>query len=354
MDTSTPINDSDSAVRLLQEGDSSPDEKLKAGRFLISGNHYDFYPLVLEKLAPLQTVFAANVEWNYCMGYAYVTQQRPDEALPHLSKLVSGIPANALAYMPLSWAYLQLGQWTQAFLVSSAGLKNCSQTAGLPGLQVLSHQLMQGQDSVGFLLESVDYKFHLFASNTQEIEASLHHLANKLTEWEELQMLKRHLQGISSIAEIGCLVGNHSVFFLKNFPLKRMTIVDGSETSLEHTRKNLELNRGEETAIDLEFIHAAIGVGEGEVSFFGKSVPVNSIGALLKDPHDFLKIDVDGVEMEALEGSKDYLIQHKPKVMIEVLHTLKFEFAGFISAVGYRIIDQIDRQDYSNYLIGPN
>ncbi len=350
----TPLpSDADTAIQWLLGEHSTNSQLLKASNFLVQNRYYDYYPDVISKLQPLESAFAQNAEWHFCLGFAKVTHHQPDEAIDHLLKTISRLNNVADLYIALIWAYLQTDQWAEAFFSASTGLFHCQEKAKLQNLYQLSKLLFEGKRAIRFNKDSKEYQFSLFTSNTQEIEASITHLKQQFTESEELAMLSKHLQGVQSIAEIGCLVGNHSVFFLKHFPLKNLHIIDASETSLAHTRTNLEQNLDPAGGPEVQYTHSAIGASNGTVTFFNKEVPIHSVSDLLQEPYDFIKIDVDGYEIDTLEGARDYIQKHQPAIMIEIRHQHDPAFLQFISDIQYSVLDSVPHTNYTNYLIRP-
>lgn len=343
-----------SAMALLRSESSSEADKLKAGATLILEQHYDDYPEIIRTLETLNNQYGKHPLWNFCMGYAKATHQSADPAIAHLYNALGKIANNQLIYRALTWAHLFKKAFPEAILSSSAGLHYFPNDGHLQGLLNLANSLAQGKETTKLNFKGTDYSFYLFTNNTQEIEAALTHNNGCLTEMEELELIRSHVGEVTSIAEIGCLVGNHSAFFLKNLKPGRFTIIDASSTSLKHAKANVELNRDPTNPTRVRFIHSAVGGESGELSFFNETVSVNPLDSLLQEPFDFLKIDVDGMEMDALIGARQYLETYRPKVMIEVLHLLREPFIAFIQKVNYRIIAQHDRDQYSNYLIVPN
>jgi hypothetical protein len=74
----------------------------------------------------------------------------------------------------------------------------------------------------------------------------------------------------------------------------------------------------------------------------------------LKEHVDFIKIDVDGMEMEVLEGCRGLIARDRPKVMIEVQSELKARFHAFLGEFDYIIEHEIVRTADTNYFIRPN
>jgi len=341
------------ALQVLKSPDTTKDQKLESAFNLVVNNCYDFFDSVLEALLPLKDDFNASPTWNYCLGFAYCTDQEPAKSIEHMSKALAYNPQNTMVYTILTWSYLQLEDYQNAFLVSSAGLHNCEDKGQFEVLRVVAARNLQNNPVESFEKDGITYSFRLFTSNTQEIEAANFHLTHNFTEEKELAMIRQHIGSADAIAEIGCLVGNHSVFFLKNLKPSRMTLIDASQTSLDHTRANLEFNQPSESPVPLNFILAAVGRESGTIEFFNTPVQIAPLDTLLSEAFDFIKIDVDGFEIDALEGARQYIEQHQPRIMIEVMHSLKDPFNAFLESVAYTVIADVSHQNYSNYIIAP-
>lgn len=52
---------------------------------------------------------------------------------------------------------------------------------------------------------------------------------------------------------------------------------------------------------------------------------------------DFIKIDIEGMEMEALRGARATIEAHRPQMMIERIKTDEGELRGFLEGFGYEI-----------------
>lgn len=65
-----------------------------------------------------------------------------------------------------------------------------------------------------------------------------------------------------------------------------------------------------------------IGSGSGRISEEGTvSVKVNTLDEILKNQKvDFIKMDIEGAEVEALKGAKKIIREQKPKLAISVYH----------------------------------
>jgi len=67
-----------------------------------------------------------------------------------------------------------------------------------------------------------------------------------------------------------------------------------------------------------------------------KSVPLVSIDSLNLDRLDFLKIDVEGMEEEVLEGAKNSIQKNNPIMLIEIIKSDKNSIESFLNECGYK------------------
>jgi hypothetical protein len=68
---------------------------------------------------------------------------------------------------------------------------------------------------------------------------------------------------------------------------------------------------------------------------------------------DFLKIDVEGMEMAALAGARALIGRDRPYVFIEVLDGTVPEFLTWVDSNGYRIEKLFSDKQHSNYFASP-
>ena len=79
-------------------------------------------------------------------------------------------------------------------------------------------------------------------------------------------------------------------------------------------------------------------MGQGVDYAAGPKTPVNlvTIDGLGFERLDFIKLDVEGMEMEALRGGLETINQFKPQMLVEVIKTAPGEVAAFLAELGYR------------------
>jgi FkbM family methyltransferase len=94
---------------------------------------------------------------------------------------------------------------------------------------------------------------------------------------------------------------------------------------------SLELRQTERT----EFIGQAVSYAEADMG----AVAVLSVDSLALPRLDFLKIDVEGMELDVLEGAKATLEREKPTLLIEWIKSGKAEIRDFLTPMGYRLVE---------------
>ena len=71
----------------------------------------------------------------------------------------------------------------------------------------------------------------------------------------------------------------------------------------------------------------------------------------VKEPVDFIKIDVDGMEMQVLSGARELFRAHRPRAFIEVSNANAGAFNEFLNDVGYVVGRAFKRPLDTNFFI---
>ena len=167
----------------------------------------------------------------------------------------------------------------------------------------------------------------------------------------------------ATIYDIGANIGNHTVYFSKVMKARKVVALEPQLACFDTLKDNVKLNalKGVKT-------HAcALGSGTGTASVTGFK-PYNSGGTMFtesadgdfelrslddvvaqeKDKHiDFMKIDVEGMQMAVLSGADNVLSSMKPAIWVELLakEDEVAETSEFLAGYGYRA-QQLGPQDY--------
>nr|WP_245933001.1 FkbM family methyltransferase [Caballeronia novacaledonica] len=90
-------------------------------------------------------------------------------------------------------------------------------------------------------------------------------------------------------------------------------------------------------SLELREKGTTLGVGQ-EVSYDprkGAAVPMISIDSLALERVDFIKIDVEGMEMDVLKGAAETLKRCAPVLLVETLKSDANAIRTFLAGVGY-------------------
>ena len=151
-------------------------------------------------------------------------------------------------------------------------------------------------------------------------------------DWKEFTWIRDHLLRPGGTAvDVGTNHGVTAVLFSKWLgPTGQVIAIDGRAQNVETARENAQLN----DAANMRCIHTAVGSSSGTVEFvdqpnggvlsrtgpFRKTVivPLRTLDELLEGrPVSFLKIDVEGHEIEVLKGAQETL-KSVPNLDVEI------------------------------------
>ncbi|MCS6242508.1 MAG: FkbM family methyltransferase [Opitutus sp.] len=257
-------------------------------------------------------------------------------------------------YHILGLYYLNRQEYLPAFTTLAAGMLFCA-PADKETLRVflmLAAAMLRDLASFTFAFDGFNFTFKPTCFNAMAVETSAAHLQSLLCEAEELRLIRAEAAGCRRIVECGCLVGNHTLYFAKALRPEKIIVLDASTQSLEQTRHNFSLNPDVADVV-LDLRHRAISTETGMIELLGYKVKAVVLDEEIQEPVDFIKIDVDGMEMAALEGLRLTIGQYRPKIMIEVSNEFAEQFRRFIHEFNYVVRQQIVRGGDGNYLISP-
>ena len=186
-------------------------------------------------------------------------------------------------------------------------------------------------------------------------------------EQDELQFLADRLPRGMRIIDAGANTGNHTLFFAAAMEAESVIPIEPHPRAMAAIRAMVAENSLEN--VDLSLLGYAIGAGEGRLA------PVDSVTAglgathykadargdirlarlddLAKGPVDFIKIDVEGMEMDVLAGAAGLIARHPPILFIEVVDTGIGKFLSWLDKTNYRIEKLFPDKTHCNYLVSP-
>ena len=211
-----------------------------------------------------------------------------------------------------------------------------------------------------------------------------YHKEGRFYEIEDLLFMSEHINDGDVILDIGANVGNHAIYLSKNTKASKIIVIEPIDKAYKVLLANVALNYAHN--IDLNYIGFALGhidtvgypymhTGEnnlGGTRLSASSIPDKNIitfppvqvfrgdNFFSNEKIDFIKIDVETMEMFVLEGLQETITKNKPKIYIEVMQYNLDEFNAWLEKNSYKIVKSMsdpvptDPHSNSNYYIVPN
>src|SRR3989338_4168931 len=141
-------------------------------------------------------------------------------------------------------------------------------------------------------------------------------------------LLSKLLKPGMRVVDVGANIGYYLLLFEKYIGSEGEVIcIEPSVENLPELKKNIEINR----FVNVKLFDVAIGMDDGTT---GLRVGINSgvveknqgsyqvalrkLDSLVTDKVDFLKIDVEGYEGQALKGAQEIIIRDTPLLLLEM------------------------------------
>jgi len=186
-------------------------------------------------------------------------------------------------------------------------------------------------------------------------------------EHAELQFLGERLARGLRIVDPGANTGNHTLFFAAVLEAETVIPLEPHPRAAAAIRAAVEKNRL--SNVDLSCLGLAVGASAGRLSPVHSAggglgatrfvpepdgpIPVPRLDELVSGRVDFLKVDVEGMEMAVLSGAAGILARDRPALYIEVLDATIGEFMAWADASSYRVEKLFPDKTHCNYLLLP-
>ena len=186
-------------------------------------------------------------------------------------------------------------------------------------------------------------------------------------ELAELRFMRDRLGKGLAVVDIGANVGNHAVFMSRFMAPRRILVLEPNPALLDALNYNLCVNRV--TEADTSYLGLAIGagsqnydlridnpnnVGAGHLvkSPSGK-IRCERLDAIVKDRVDLIKIDVEGMELEVLEGAALTIARFRPYLFVEVFNAHLEAIEHWRREHDYRVVRRFDYINAANFFLEP-
>ncbi len=190
-----------------------------------------------------------------------------------------------------------------------------------------------------------------FCVNMENDPIQRKHRAGEFYEQQELSVLSAIFPTGGTFVDIGANIGNHSLFAALHLKATKVIPFEPNPLAYELLIQNVLVNRLRDV-VSLDFIGygasdvarggfgmqkrdrnlgaAKMRAGEGDVEV------VRADDALADVTPDFIKIDVEGMEMQALQGLSGVLARCHPVMLVEVDQENYDAFDQWVAAQDYR------------------
>lgn len=198
-----------------------------------------------------------------------------------------------------------------------------------------------------------------------------HHMFGEFYECEELGIIRRHFPKGGVFVDIGANVGNHSVFVGLFLGPSAILPVEPNPAAIPCLRLNLLLNNViglvDQTMIgigfsdDIEnadpFTASANNIGGTKMTNSGDNGSITLFPGdmfLADRAVDFIKIDVEGMEMRVLTGIETAVSRSRPNMFVEVDDCNVSAFDAWLKAHEYSVVERFRRYiGNENYMVVP-
>jgi FkbM family methyltransferase len=195
------------------------------------------------------------------------------------------------------------------------------------------------------------------------------HYSGSFYEMEELALITRHYTGEGVFVDIGANVGNHSVYMSRFSGSPRIIPFEPNQAAISILKENLALNQCQN--VDQRFLGIALAARKtrlkqvvpdpnnlGHTCYYedasGEVSAVNGDALILNEQVEFIKIDVEGMEIDILSGLEQTIKRWRPTIFVEVWDNRLGSFVEWCERESYKLVERFRRYDaIQNYLIKP-
>lgn len=183
----------------------------------------------------------------------------------------------------------------------------------------------------------------------------------------ELEELRKVVKPGAHVVDVGANTGNHTIFFAG--PMKAASVLPFEPLPAAADALRAAVARNGLQNVDLSRLGIGVSDAEGRVKlvFSGRGglgatslepdpegeISVATLDSMVSGRVDLLKIDVEGMEMSVLAGSRELIGRWKPLVFIEIANRNTPALMEWLGDAGYRVTRIFTDKGHANYLLAP-
>jgi FkbM family methyltransferase len=183
----------------------------------------------------------------------------------------------------------------------------------------------------------------------------------------ELEELRKRIEPGARIVDVGANTGNHTVFFAG--PMKAAVVTPLEPLPGAGAVLRASVLRNRLGNVDLSRLGIGIadqagrarpvssergGLGATSLSLDPSGdIVIETLDAMISEPVDFLKIDVEGMEMSVLAGAERVIERSRPLIYIEIANQNTCAFSAWLDQARYQVERIFTDKQHTNYLIAP-
>ena len=190
-------------------------------------------------------------------------------------------------------------------------------------------------------------------------------------EVEELAIIAQHFRPGSIMLDVGANIGNHTIYAAKFLGARQIICIEPNPEAITILRINVDLNQlhGQ---VDLRYLGLGLSDSPG-AAVIARTIAMNLGGVALApqaggsirllagddllqgQPIDFIKIDVEGMELAVLNGLKRTITECRPGIFVEVDNAHAAAFHALTERFGYVTVDRFNRYGtMENFMLVPS
>jgi FkbM family methyltransferase len=194
-----------------------------------------------------------------------------------------------------------------------------------------------------------------------------HYLIGRFFELEELRFVRDRLKRGLAIVDVGANVGNHAVFLSRFLAPRRILVLEPNPGLFDVLSYNLHANGVAEA--DTSYLGLAVGAGRKNyelrianpnnpgagylVESASGTIRSEPLDAIVSEPVDLIKIDVEGMELDVIDGAERTIARSRPYLLVEVFNAHLEAIKRWCEGHDYRIAERFEYINAVNLFLEP-